>query len=284
MDTELLRTFLEVNRTRHFGKAAENLFITQSAVSARIRVLEQALGVPLFTRTRNDIRLTLAGQRLLAHAETILNAWGRARQEIAVEESGRPLSVGGVPSLWDTLLPAWIPAMYREIPDLVVSAEVQHSETLLRRLGEETLDLALVYEGPWDVTLLVEEFAKVRLVLVCTEAAAGSAEAVGGRYVYVDWGTSFAIRHAREFPDMPTPALRVDSGRLALDFLRAHGGAAYLARSMLAAELDAGWLHVVDDAPVVDRSAYAVYPADSPRRELVELAVHCLKKVARAAP
>ncbi|KKK52296.1 hypothetical protein LCGC14_3106360, partial [marine sediment metagenome] len=44
MDIDLLKTFVEVVRTRHFGKAAENLYITQSAVSFRIRQLEQGLG------------------------------------------------------------------------------------------------------------------------------------------------------------------------------------------------------------------------------------------------
>lgn len=44
MDTELLRTFIEVSKTRHFGRAAENLYLTQSAVSFRIRQLEQQLG------------------------------------------------------------------------------------------------------------------------------------------------------------------------------------------------------------------------------------------------
>lgn len=58
MDTELLKTFLEVSRTRHFGRAAEALYLTQSAVSFRIRQLENQLGVNLFTRHRNNIRLT----------------------------------------------------------------------------------------------------------------------------------------------------------------------------------------------------------------------------------
>ncbi len=47
MDTELLKTFLEVSRTRHFGRAAEALYLTQSAVSFRIRQLENQLGVNL---------------------------------------------------------------------------------------------------------------------------------------------------------------------------------------------------------------------------------------------
>ncbi len=62
MDTELLKTFLEVSRTRHFGRAAEALYLTQSAVSFRIRQLENQLGVNLFTRHRNNIRLTSAGE------------------------------------------------------------------------------------------------------------------------------------------------------------------------------------------------------------------------------
>lgn len=82
MDTELLKTFLEVQKTRHFGKAAENLYLTQSAVSFRIRQLEQSLGVPLFIRYRNNIQLTSAGELLLPHAEAVLSAIGAARQQI----------------------------------------------------------------------------------------------------------------------------------------------------------------------------------------------------------
>ncbi|MFC1681964.1 LysR family transcriptional regulator [Pseudomonadota bacterium] len=58
MDIETFRTLLEVNRTRHFGKAAEELFITQSAVSARIKKLEENLGVTLLDRSRRDIHPT----------------------------------------------------------------------------------------------------------------------------------------------------------------------------------------------------------------------------------
>lgn len=82
MDTELLKTFLEVQKTRHFGKAAENLYLTQSAVSFRIRQLEQSLGVPLFVRFRNNIQLTSAGELLLPHAEAVLTAIGAAKQQI----------------------------------------------------------------------------------------------------------------------------------------------------------------------------------------------------------
>ena len=94
MDTELLKTFIEVQRTRHFGKAAENLYLTQSAVSFRIRQLEQQLGVNLFSRYRNNIQLTASGERLLPHAEAMLAALQRAKQDMAVSaEQAVPLSI-----------------------------------------------------------------------------------------------------------------------------------------------------------------------------------------------
>ncbi|WP_348253738.1 LysR family transcriptional regulator, partial [Salmonella enterica] len=57
VDRELLKTFVEVSRTRHFGRAAEALCLTQSAVSSRISQLENQLGVNLCTRHRNNRRL-----------------------------------------------------------------------------------------------------------------------------------------------------------------------------------------------------------------------------------
>ncbi|WP_306518920.1 LysR family transcriptional regulator [Rheinheimera sp.] len=82
MDTELLKTFLEVQKTRHFGKAAENLYLTQSAVSFRVRQLEQSLGVILFSRFRNNIQLTAAGELLLPHAQAVLAAIQTAKQQL----------------------------------------------------------------------------------------------------------------------------------------------------------------------------------------------------------
>lgn len=102
MDVGLLKAFLEVHRSKHFGHAAKNLFISQSAVSARIRQLEDELGVRLFSRDRNNIELTAAGKKFLVYAENILNTWNRAKQEIAIPEGiDTFLSVAGLPSIWD---------------------------------------------------------------------------------------------------------------------------------------------------------------------------------------
>lgn len=76
----ITENLLEVSRTRHFGRAAESLYLTQSAVSFRIRQLENQLGANLFTRHRNNIRLTPAGERLVPYAEMLLNTWRLAKR------------------------------------------------------------------------------------------------------------------------------------------------------------------------------------------------------------
>ena len=116
MDTELLKTFLEVSRTRHFGRAAEALYLTQSAVSFRIRQLENQLGVNLFTRHRNNIRLTTAGEKLLPYAETLMNTWQAARKEVAHSSRHNEFSIGASASLWECMLNSWLGTLTLQSP------------------------------------------------------------------------------------------------------------------------------------------------------------------------
>lgn len=277
LDIELLKTFMEVYRTRHFGQAAQNLFVSQSAVSTRIRQLEEILRVPVFTRDRNNIQLTRAGQKLLRHAELILNSWSQARQEIAVEGQARiPLSIGGVPSLWDIVLQTWIQRVHRRLPDVILNVEVLTSEALLRRVGSRTLDVAFMFESPQMTDMVVAELSSIRLIMVSSQPRQHAAEAIGKGYVLVDWGTSFANAHARYFPDMPSPAVRMSLGRIAHEFICGCGGCAYLAEAMVREDLKTGRLYRVADAPAIDRATYAVYSEKGERRRVVEKALSYL--------
>lgn len=271
MDIELLRTFLEVSRTLHFGHAADKLFVTQSTVSARIRQLEAAIGAPLFTRARNNIRLTPSGRRLLGHAQAIVNTWNRARQEVTVDEdAGRPLAAGGVPSLWDVLLQDWIHDLHREMPEFSLRLEVHSEDMLLRQLHDASLDLALLLDAPQTPALSSERIATVSLMMVSTYRDLRAADALHRNYVLVDWGPSFALAHADHFPGIPPPVIRLPLGRLARDFLLEFGGTAYLAEPTVALELAGGQLFRVDEAPVIERAAYAVYPKVPGRTEALD--------------
>jgi len=270
MDTELLKTFLEVQRTRHFGRAGENLYITQSAVSARIRQLEEILGIKLFHRERNDIRLTAAGERMVKHAEAMLAAWRRAVQDTAMNDARRTsLSIGGMYSLWDILAQSWLHKLNADRPDIALHIEAQSHEVLLRKLLDGVLDIAFMFEPVHLAKLLVKEIATIELVMVASEKGVSLEQALASNYLMVDWGTSFAVNHARLFPNLSPPSIHMGLGRIAQAFLLERGGVAYLAQPMVAEHIAKKRLFRVLDAPVIQRSAYAVYPTGE-RQHLIE--------------
>ena len=271
MDLSLLKTFLEVFRTRHFGSAAENLHISQSAVSARIKQLEEILGAALFTRVRNGIQLTTAGQRFLPHAEVMLTAWSRARQDmIATQESGQSLAIGGMFSLWDCLLNDWITRVHEHDTTLALMLEAQSQDVLVRKLIDEALDLCFMFEAPQLTNLIEREVAAVKLIMVSTQPTLDQSRAFDENYIYVDWGQSFSHEHARHFPDMPYPTLRMSHAHLAFAFLSGAGGTAYLAENSVREPLEKRELYRVTGAPVMIRQAYAVYAANNKKAPLIE--------------
>jgi len=281
MDIVLLKTFLEVARIRHFGRAAATLFITQSAVSARIKLLESALGVQLFSRKRNDIQLTPAGLRLVRHAEIIVKGWDRARQEIALDETGaHSLAVGSPFDLWGILLREWSTHMRRQAPQLVLQIEVQPAEILVARLVNGLLDLALLFEPPQMPDLAIRQVAEIPLLLVSGEAGCGLEQALHGDYYMVDWGSVFALSHAELFPDIPSPTARFTSGIPARDLILSSGGCAYLAEQMVQQELEQGQLYRVADAPVIERTAFVVYRPGAEKRTEMRQALDALKQTA----
>ena len=146
MDLELLRTFLEVSRTRHFGQAAEALHLTQAAVSARIKSLESILDVRLFDRVKRDIRLTPEGNRLLRHANLLIAEWRKTRQEITAGGAVAQLSVGGGVRVWDVLLHNWLIYLRKARPDIALIVESHSPEVMTRKLLDGVLDLAFMLE------------------------------------------------------------------------------------------------------------------------------------------
>jgi DNA-binding transcriptional LysR family regulator len=76
-------------------------------------------------------------------------------------------------------------------------------------------------------------------------------------------------RHAQHFPDIPVPVLHTDSGRIAFDFIINCGGSAYLAEPMFSEHVRQGKLHIVEDAPAFERTAYAIYHKDNDKKGFI---------------
>ncbi len=259
MDITLLKTFIEVARLRHFGHAADRLFVTQSAVSARVKLLESTLGLELFSRKRNDIRLTPAGKRLLNHAETIVRGWERARQELALEPEISSLAVGFSFDLWDALVRDWAAYVRGGEEPVALQLEMHALAVLSERVAAGTLDIAFLYEPPQASGIEIQKVSEVTLRLFSSVRDTTLDDAFDENYILVDWGLNFGLRHAAFFGERPAPRLRAGTGAMARDLLLLQGGAAYLSEQSVQDDLEQGRLHAVVDAPVINRPVFAIF-------------------------
>ncbi|CAQ80932.1 HTH-type transcriptional regulator, LysR family [Aliivibrio salmonicida LFI1238] len=272
LDTDLLKTFLEVTKTRHFGRAAEHLFLTQSAVSFRVRQLESQLGNPLFTRQRHNVQLTAAGERLLPYAEAILQTWGRAKQDVALtEDYNSQIAIGASPLFWEfDGISDWINGIYASIPGLALRLESIRRQDLSKSLLDKNVDLFITSEPPKIDGLGVLKIRDYQLQLVSHDPDCQLKSSQTLPLVYLDWGAKFAIQHSK-IPELQrTPILHTHSSRMALDYLIANSGVGYLPAPVVNQSIEDGDLYVVDNAPIMEQHLYLVWKEKSEKSELIE--------------
>ena len=129
--------------------------------------------------------------------------------------------------------------------------------------------------------LQIEDVGVIDLVLVGDQPNTDIETALGVNYLMVDWGLAHALEHRRLFPDVPAPRIRVSQAKMALAHLLALGGFAYLPVPLVAEHLDNTSLYLVDDAPLMQRHVYAVYPLCGAKSKLTR---SCLKLVSADIP
>lgn len=260
MNTALLQTFLEVTKTRHFGHAAENLYLNQSTVSSRIKQLEDMLGVALFSRQKSNILLTSAGERLLPHAENILASWQQTIQEVGVpRQQSMQIALGSTSNLWDTFLQSRLPELAKKFPDLHIRTEINSPQQLIRALLGGRLDIAVVLDAPTNIELDDQLIGSLELIMVCNQPNQSIHDIhILGR-VFVDWGTAFNLQQAKLFSDPTAPILHTGQGHIALEFILGFQGAAYLPRAAVNSLLLDEKLFVVEGAPITLREVHLVH-------------------------
>jgi DNA-binding transcriptional LysR family regulator len=278
MDIELARTFLAIVETGSFVAAAGRLNLTQTAVSARIRSLEDQLRRPVFVRNKSGATLTPAGEQFLRYAPKLVQVWERARQQVSVPVGRRAvLAVGGELSLWSPLLLNWMVWVRQHASDIALQTRVGLSDSLVQQVADGVLDLAVVYSPQHKLGLKVERIFEERLVLVTTDPAMPGIS--DPDYVYVDWGKAFATNHGMSFPEFSVPGLFVGLGPLGLEYILQVGGTGYFRRSAVQQYLESNRLYVVPHAPDFMHPVYAVYSERTDSDDL-ETALKGLRAVA----
>jgi DNA-binding transcriptional LysR family regulator len=274
MKIELLKTFLEVSRTLHFRIASENLFITQSAVSARIKLLEDDLGVLLFDRSQKHLKLTPEGNRLIRHANELIFMWQKTKQDVGIaEQNTHQLVVGAMMSSWDSVLQDWLKKIHRNIEDVSLLTNTYSPIELRKSLLSRVIDIAFLFEPPFVEDLITEKVATVPLHLVTTDINNTGKDIALENFIMVDYGDSVNAQHRREFQDAPPEKHYMSQPRIALNYLLDAGGCAYLPRQMTFEYIESNKLFVVESAPIYSREVFAAYLAKSQKVDLIQQAI-----------
>jgi len=271
MKIELLKTFLEVSRSLHFRIASENLFITQSAVSARIKLLEDDLGVLLFDRSNRNLKLTPEGHRLIKHANELILMWQKTKQDVGISaQHSIQLVVGAKSTIWDIVLQNWLQKIHSNIDEVSLLTSTYNAPELRKSLLNRVVDIGFLFEPTFVGEIISEKVATVPLHLVTTNPDYVFKEVQLQDFIMVDYGESIAAQYLREFPDTPEAKHFMSQPRIALNFILEAGGAAYLPRQITFEYLKSNQLFLVDDAPVFRRDIYANYLANNQKIAMIE--------------
>ena len=177
MEVHQLRYFCAVAETGNFTRAAEATRISQPSLSQQIQKLEDELGARLFDRLPRSARLTQFGKAFLPKAQAILRQIGEARVEIremASVESGEVV-LGAIPTIAPYLLPPLLSSFARQHASVTVSVVEEITPTLLERLHEGTIDLALLALPVAGDELISTELMQESLYVVLPEKHAFAA-------------------------------------------------------------------------------------------------------------
>lgn len=177
MDSELLRTFTVVVRTRSFTAAARDLGYVQSTVTGHVQALERRLGTRLLDRLATGAVLTDAGRRLLPYAEKLLDLEARMYAEVPTgsERPAGPVRLTAPESLCAYRLPALITALRVDEPDVRLSLSPGGTADALDAIRGGTTDIALILEPAMTASdILLEAVGTEELTLLASPPMIGA--------------------------------------------------------------------------------------------------------------
>ncbi len=266
-----LKVFEAVARLQAFTRAAEELHLSQPAVSMQVKQLEENVGLPLFEQVGKKIFLTEAGREMFHYSRVIAQQLEEAGEVIeALKGAHRgtlDISVASTANHFGARLLANFKASY---PDVSIRFDVTNRETLIRQLLENKKDLVIMGKPPPDMEVEAEVFMDNPLVVVAhtRHPLVGQrnipAEALRNRpFVVREPGSGTRIIMERYFSnhDLPfEPAMEMTSNEAIKQSVEAGLGLAVVSIHTLELELEAKRLVILDveEFPIM-RHWYVVY-------------------------
>ena len=262
MNDSELKTFLAIVETGSLVRASRVLNVTQSTVTARLQALESELGQVLVNRNKSGATLTPAGVRLRRHASTITSLWSQARQEASLPDGMNSIcNIACEPVLWSGFAEKFFHALRTNWPEVAVSIWLGQQNDVVEWLTQGKSDIVFTYRSASNARQDQIELPTEKLVLVSTNKN-GPVRFDPG-YIFVEAGEEFGREHAIEYADADTARLSFNDANLGRAHILRFGGSAYLPTRLVAEDIEAERLYMLDEAPIFVRRTFMLVNAQA---------------------
>jgi DNA-binding transcriptional LysR family regulator len=272
-----VEAFLAVGTFGGFRRAADALRVTQPAISARIRALEQSLGVPLFVRSQTGLSLSAAGRAFRPHAEQLLHAVALARQAVhdLRPASGSALQIAAALSICTYVLPDVLKRFQAAHPKVMITVRSGHSKEVLEMVlgGQAEIGLARSLQHPEVETLSLRDDPLVLVARPDSQVARARRvrleDVAGQPLVFFDRGSSdWTLTHGlfRRAGLVPNVVLEVETIETAKRMVERGMGLAFLPHLAVVNEIRRRRLVGLElsDAEPLSRSLDVIHPRQRP--------------------
>jgi DNA-binding transcriptional LysR family regulator len=296
-----LQVFYTVAKQLSFTKAAEQLFMTQPAVTFQVKQLEEHFNTRLFERSHGKIALTPAGTMALEYAERILAMSEEMDTRIAdlTGTVSGPLLLGASTTIAEFILPHILGEFKALHPEVQAHMMVANSETIVNRVADHTIDVGLIESPSYLPSLQNEVCCDDELVLICApgHALAGHTTVRAQDIAAVPLVRREPGSGTREFTDnyfrqcgVPPEDLNqfmeLGSPEAMKSIVETGIAVAIVSRATIAKELRLGSVVAVPLAPRLMRTLSVVHPKEKFRSRLlttfVDFATARMREIARA--
>ena len=279
-----LQVFYTVARQLSFTKAAEQLFMTQPAVTFQVKQLEEHFNARLFERSHGKIALTPAGALVLDYAERILGLSAELDKRVA-ELTGAisgPLLLGCSMTIAEFILPRVLGEFKARHPQVQAHMTVANSETIENRVADFTIDLGLIESPSHLPGLHTEVCCDDELLMICAPGyklaglkAVTAAQIAGEPYISRESGSGtrqFADNYFRESgvaPEDLNIVMELGSPEAIKGVVETGIGVAIMSSATVVKELRLGSLVALPLKPRLMRTLSLVYPREKFRSRLL---------------
>lgn len=248
-----LKTFICVTQRGTFAAAGQQVGLTQSAVSAQIKSLEDSLGVKLFDRTGRSATLNSAGQRAIPLAEEILRLFVRMGAADSGNDFHGALRIGAIGTVQTGILPQALVALRSQAPFVETNLVPGVSLNLLSQVDAGELDLAIMIRPPFSLPkdLQAEVIAREAFVLIASKEVVGDdpltilAEHPFVRYDRGSFGGRLVTQFLKQQKIHVHEALELDELDAIVKMVRSGLGVSLVPKAGL-------WLEHADDVRVLE--------------------------------